>query len=150
MKDIVVSNSGIREADRIARERWYGFTLTQLDTWSGTMATVVAPPSGEIPETGPYAPMYYHPDTGTYKDTPPTDVQVGQTVGFYAYGRNTGSTPETFRIVGRILDPDGNEVASGENEGRLPPDYYIGLPAITTAAKKAGKYTAEVVLYLVE
>jgi len=68
--------------------------LTQVDTWSGKVATVKAPtPSGRFYP----APKFWNPATNRYEDTPPT-VLPGQTIGIVFYGKNTSDYPQRMRV----------------------------------------------------
>ena len=100
--------SVVAEAELIAARAWGSPAMTQVDTWSGKIATVVAPAvSGRFEP----APRFWNPATGTYQTTPPT-VLPGQKVGVVFYGKNTSSYRQRMRVdcngrtgTTKVVDP---------------------------------------------
>lgn len=117
-------------------------SLVLVDEWSETVASLaLAPPSGEITV------RFYNPKTDTFQDSPPTDVDPGETVGLYALGENTSGRTQNMKIIVELYDPDGGLLASDQRTLLIDYPGTIGSHDVLGIASKAGVYTAKVELW---
>lgn len=113
-----------------------------VDTWSGVVAQAIVPePAGEL------SIWFYHPATGSYQETPPYNVEFGDTIGFYAFGENTSGRFQHMRVVVRLYDPDGLLVNSGERDMDVAAGGIFSSPTLEATVAKTGAYTGEAELY---